>query len=417
VNLALNKQTHQSGDETAGRVGDTTDGLSSGNAVDGNQTTRWSSDFNNNAWMVVDLGTPMPFDRVVINWQNAYGVAYDIQTSNTNNGTDWVTVYPQANGKGGIDDLTFPEVTARYVRFNGVTRSTVYGYSFYEFQIYDMPTPPTVTSTLANQTVTDGQSASFTVTATGTAPLTYNWYENGTLLSATSSASFITAPLSAANDNNAQFWVVAANSAGTAQSNKATVTVQSIAPKVTGTLASQTVTAGGTATFTIAATGSNPLTYAWFENGAQIGSTTQPTFTTQPLTANDNNAQIWVVVSNGSAQTAQSNSAILTVQGGSTGGTGGGTGTGSSSSGSPNLALAMVTHQSGDQNYRPGRRRHRRPVGGQCGRWQSRHPLVVRFRRHCLDDRRSRLGPDRQSDGSALGERLWRPVSHPIFHR
>jgi beta-galactosidase len=133
VNMALNMATHQSGDETVGATGDATDGLSSNLAVDGNLNTRWSSDWDDNAWMTIDLGAPKTFNQLVLYWQNAYGKSYLIQTSNTNNGTDWQTVYTQAASQGGMetDTLTTP-ATARYVRMQGVQRATQYGYSLFE---------------------------------------------------------------------------------------------------------------------------------------------------------------------------------------------------------------------------------------------------------------------------------------------
>ena len=42
----------------------------------------------------------------------------------------------QTNGQGGVDNLTFPTVNARYVRMLGQARSTQYGYSFWEFEVY-----------------------------------------------------------------------------------------------------------------------------------------------------------------------------------------------------------------------------------------------------------------------------------------
>jgi hypothetical protein len=103
-------------------------------AVDGDLTrTRWSSQWNDNQWFQVDLGRSATVSRVVLTWEAAYGRAYDIQLSD--NGTDWRTVRSVTAGDGGTDDLTVSG-TGRYVRLQGVTRGTGYGYSLWEFQVY-----------------------------------------------------------------------------------------------------------------------------------------------------------------------------------------------------------------------------------------------------------------------------------------
>ncbi|MET9618420.1 discoidin domain-containing protein [Kitasatospora indigofera] len=104
------------------------------NAVDGNDTTRWASAYTNNQWLKVDLGSALTITSVTLNWENAYGKDYDIQTSN--DGTTWTTVAQRRGLTGaGQDTLTFPSATGRYVRMQGVTRGTSYGYSLYSFQI------------------------------------------------------------------------------------------------------------------------------------------------------------------------------------------------------------------------------------------------------------------------------------------
>jgi acid phosphatase len=83
---------------------------------------------------------------------------------------------------------------------------------------------PTITTQPASQTVTVGQTATFTVAATGTAPLSYQWRKNGTAISGATSSSYTTLATTS-SDNGAQFTVVVSNSAGSATSNTATLTV------------------------------------------------------------------------------------------------------------------------------------------------------------------------------------------------
>jgi len=87
---------------------------------------------------------------------------------------------------------------------------------------------PTVTQP-ANQTVTVGQTATFSVTASGTGPLTYQWYKNGVAISGATSSTYTTAP-TVAGDNGAVFTVTVSNATGSATSGPATLTVQIPAP-------------------------------------------------------------------------------------------------------------------------------------------------------------------------------------------
>ena len=91
------------------------------------------------------------------------------------------------------------------------------------FQGY-RPVAPTV-SQPASVTVPLGQSATFSVSATGTGTLTYQWYKNGAPISAANSNSYTTPP-TVAGDTGAVFTVLVSNSAGSVTSGPATLTVQ-----------------------------------------------------------------------------------------------------------------------------------------------------------------------------------------------
>ncbi|HEY2678483.1 MAG TPA: PQQ-binding-like beta-propeller repeat protein [Steroidobacteraceae bacterium] len=85
---------------------------------------------------------------------------------------------------------------------------------------------PTITVQPANQQVIVGQTASFSVTATGTAPLSYQWQKGGTAIAGATAATYTT-PAAAASDNNTVFAVVVSNQAGQLTSNNATLSVAS----------------------------------------------------------------------------------------------------------------------------------------------------------------------------------------------
>jgi hypothetical protein len=173
------------------------------------------------------------------------------------------------------------------------------------------PVAPSITGQPASQTIFAGQTATFSVTASGTAPLSYQWQKNGASIGGATSSSYTT-PAETMADNGAQFSVVVSNSAGTATSNNAILTVNAVAPSITAQPASRTITAGQTATFSVTASGTAPLSYQWQKNGVAIGGATSSSYTTPAETTADNGAQFNVVVSN-SGGSATSNAAILTV--------------------------------------------------------------------------------------------------------
>src|SRR5260370_15348 len=86
------------------------------------------------------------------------------------------------------------------------------------------PAAPSITTQPASQTVTAGQTATFTVVATGTAPLSYQWKKNGTAISGAMSSSYTT-PATTSADNGSQFTVVVSNIASNVTSSAATLTV------------------------------------------------------------------------------------------------------------------------------------------------------------------------------------------------
>jgi hypothetical protein len=111
------------------------------NAVDGNTGTRWSSTFADPQWLQVDLGSTQTISQVVLNWEAAYASAFTIQTSP--NGTNWTNISPVTTGQSGVQTLNVTG-SGRYVRMNGTTRATPYGYSLWEFQVFGSGTTPTL---------------------------------------------------------------------------------------------------------------------------------------------------------------------------------------------------------------------------------------------------------------------------------
>ncbi len=103
------------------------------NVTDGNNTTRWASDWSDPQWIQVDLGSVQSFDRLQLIWEGAFARSYRIEASD--DGSNWRPVYTTADGNGDVDDLGVAG-SGRYVRLTGTQRGTGFGYSLYEFGVY-----------------------------------------------------------------------------------------------------------------------------------------------------------------------------------------------------------------------------------------------------------------------------------------
>jgi Protein of unknown function (DUF1573)/Abnormal spindle-like microcephaly-assoc'd, ASPM-SPD-2-Hydin/Immunoglobulin I-set domain len=170
-----------------------------------------------------------------------------------------------------------------------------------------------ITAQPVSQSVVVGQTATFSVLAAGTGTLTYQWKRSGTAISGATAASYTT-PATTNSDNSSQFTVVVTDGSGSMTSNSAilTVTAAAVAPSIASQPANQAVKAGQSATFSVTATGTAPITYQWKKNGTAISGAASASYTTPATAASDNSAQFTVTVAN-SVSDVTSNAATLTV--------------------------------------------------------------------------------------------------------
>ena len=131
TNVALNHPASASSTENAGTP--------AASAFDGNTGTRWSSAASDPQWLQVDLGSSQSICGITLNWETAYGKAFQLQTSA--DATNWTSVYSTTTGTGGVQALTVSG-TGRYVRMYGTVRGTGYGYSLWEMSVFSGSTPP-----------------------------------------------------------------------------------------------------------------------------------------------------------------------------------------------------------------------------------------------------------------------------------
>jgi len=179
---------------------------------------------------------------------------------------------------------------------------------------------PVITQQPVDLSVTSGQPASFTVAATGTAPLAYQWQRNGATITGATAATYsiaATAPI----DTGAVFSAVVSNIAGSATSNNAVLTVTTAAPVLTITQqpADVSVVAGSTASFTVAATcSSGTLNIEWQRNSGvggafvAIAGATATSVSVSPAIS-DSGARFQAALNCSGQSATTSNAAALTV--------------------------------------------------------------------------------------------------------
>ncbi len=191
---------------------------------------------------------------------------------------------------------------------------------------YNGSAVPIINTQPANQIVNEPATATFGVTAAGTA-LSYQWQRqapgSATWANVGGNSASYTTPATLLTDNGAHYRVTVSNAAGSITSNgAATLTVNARPPVISPQPQSQTVTAGTSVTFTAGATGSATLTYQWQSRPSaagtfsNIGGATASTYTfANPQTANSG-MQFQVIVDNPAPGTVTSNIATLTVNAG-----------------------------------------------------------------------------------------------------
>ena len=119
------------------------------NAIDGNGGTRWETIHNaaNPQWLQIDLNGTYKVNGFKIDWETAAAKEYQFQVSM--DGTNWSTVCNVTDGKSGQKrEEGFAEAEAKYVRVLCTSKTTGYGYSIYELEVYgsvvsvEKPTEP-----------------------------------------------------------------------------------------------------------------------------------------------------------------------------------------------------------------------------------------------------------------------------------
>jgi hypothetical protein len=174
--------------------------------------------------------------------------------------------------------------------------------------------PPSILTQPSSQTIFSNQTATMSVTATGTG-LTYQWYvgsmgDTTNLITGATGASYTTPSLTSATN----YWVqVTDGNANVINSNTATIGVYA-PPSIITPPSGQTIFSGQTASMSVTASGTG-LSYQWYvgssgDTSGPISGATGSTYTTPALTAT---TRYWVQVTDGGGNTANSSTATITV--------------------------------------------------------------------------------------------------------
>jgi hypothetical protein len=138
--------------------------------------------------------------------------------------------------------------------------------------------PPNIIVQPASQTIAIGSNVTFTVSVSGTVPLSYQWWQtttnytqtnqlvNGGNISGTDTPALTITNLQTAYSGNVYF-VVITNYGGKVTSALAVLTVGNTPPEITSQPTNQSVDIGTNATFAVTVTGTSPLSYQWWLNG------------------------------------------------------------------------------------------------------------------------------------------------------
>jgi hypothetical protein len=174
---------------------------------------------------------------------------------------------------------------------------------------------PSISTHPQNKTIFAGATTSLSVTASGTAPVTYQWYI-GTAPDTSAPTGTNASTLSNLSPTTTtSYWVKVTNACGSVSSNTATVTVQSCTPpSITTQPQPKTISIGGAANMSVVAAGTSPFTYQWYIGNS--GDTSNPISgarSASPSISLSATASVWVRVTGQCNPPADSNAVTITV--------------------------------------------------------------------------------------------------------
>ena len=174
-----------------------------------------------------------------------------------------------------------------------VTVTDVYGNETSTAAAVSIDGLPVVTiSPVAQAAVNPSGSLTFSASALGTGPFSYQWRKDGAAISGATNATYTV--LNAQASHAGAYAVVVTNSSASATSDSTLLSLNT-SVSITSNPTGLTLLSGGSASFSVTATGTAPLTYQWRKDGSNISGATSPTFKLSPAATWDSGSYSVVV--------------------------------------------------------------------------------------------------------------------------
>ena len=167
---------------------------------------------------------------------------------------------------------------------------------------------PTILSQPNSSTICSGSAAQLSVSSNGTAPMSYQWYKGGSLITGATNNNYIIG--STSSSDAGVYYVKVSNTCGTVNSQNATLTVNDPV-SITAQSSSQSVCEGTSSSLSITASGASPISYQWYKDGTSISGATNNILNLTSVDTSDD-ASYYIIASN-SCNSVQSNTMLLTV--------------------------------------------------------------------------------------------------------
>lgn len=252
--------------------------------------------FVNYTTVPTDLsGTNIPLGSTFSITANILGVSLEYQWQKDGSDILGATIATYSDVSATIADSGLYKITYRNPSVIGPSLVAPYGI------IVSVTDSPRILVQPQSQIVVDGSSATFSVDASGTGPLYYQWYDgSGIDISGATAPTYITPPTTPAN-NGDTFKVRVTNPYGSVDSNTVSLTVVS-APVITGEPTGGSIIGGGSFTMCVSASGYGN-TYQWYKtiscdvSGDAIPGATESCYSISPSTGDDEGAY-YVIITN-----------------------------------------------------------------------------------------------------------------------
>ena len=171
--------------------------------------------------------------------------------------------------------------------------------------------PVIITSQSGDSTKCLGDANMFSISITGTAPISYQWFHNGDTITGGSLSTYSIAAVSSSDAGD--YYCIATNSCASTQSSVKTLTVNT-APTITQQSGDTSICTGNSLSLNVGVSGSSPMNYQWYKSGNMIGGAIGAVYPMYQISVSDSGA--YYCIATNSCGTAQSANMQITVNSG-----------------------------------------------------------------------------------------------------